>query len=163
MLGSARINASKRSHAPFLPSDNDHKFIADTVNNAGYKATFFVNGANYGCIYDEANVSNLRYSYAQGHQICSHTWGHVVSFSSTLLCRLSLIQLHQKHLNQMSDAQLDRQVRLVEDALYKVSWTCGQTRRAFTRSFHAPQRSSAPFLRVSDLPSGKPANVWLRD
>lgn len=44
----------------------DMEFIANAINNAGYKATFFVNGWNFGCIFDEANVRRLRNVYNQG-------------------------------------------------------------------------------------------------
>jgi peptidoglycan/xylan/chitin deacetylase (PgdA/CDA1 family) len=40
----------------------------------GVKATFFVNGANYGNIYDYAAV--LQRIDGSGHQIGSHTWSH---------------------------------------------------------------------------------------
>lgn len=50
--------------------------IVDTLDAAGAKGTFFVNGNNFGCIYSGSNPSNLRYAYAQGHQIASHTWSH---------------------------------------------------------------------------------------
>ncbi|KAF8601435.1 chitin deacetylase [Ceratobasidium sp. AG-I] len=50
------------------------KSISDTLNAAGAKGTFFVNGKNYGCIYD--NAESVKYAYDQGHQIASHTWTH---------------------------------------------------------------------------------------
>jgi len=40
----------------------------------GNKATFFVNGQNYGCIYDYAD--DLKAMSAAGHTIGSHTWSH---------------------------------------------------------------------------------------
>jgi peptidoglycan/xylan/chitin deacetylase (PgdA/CDA1 family) len=40
------------------------------------RATLFVNGNNYGCIYDETNVKNLRLAYEAGFTIGSHTWSH---------------------------------------------------------------------------------------
>lgn len=43
---------------------------------AGGKGTFFWNGNNYGCIYDEINVKRVKYAYAQGHMVASHTWDH---------------------------------------------------------------------------------------
>ncbi|PWN44370.1 glycoside hydrolase/deacetylase [Ceraceosorus guamensis] len=80
---------------------NKHRDIADRLNNEGYKGTFFVNGNNYRCIYDEPQVQALKYSYAQGHEICSHTWSH-------------------PHLNSLSNDQIDGQIQFVEDALYKI-------------------------------------------
>ena len=62
---------------------------------AGGKGTFFWNGNNCeqrfwpnnnnnflngrfldGCIYDEINVKRVKYAYAQGHMVASHTWDH---------------------------------------------------------------------------------------
>ena len=78
------------------------KKLVNTLGNAGnQKATFFVNGNNFRCIYDQPQVDNLRYAYERGHQICSHTWSH-------------------PHLPQLTYEQLDRQVQLVEDALWKI-------------------------------------------
>ncbi|KAL9937224.1 hypothetical protein V8E36_003633 [Tilletia maclaganii] len=78
-----------------------HRKIADEIAAIGTKATFFVNGNNYGCIYDPENVKALKYSYAQGHQICSHTWSH-------------------PDIMTISRQDLDKQVQFVEDALYKI-------------------------------------------
>lgn len=76
--------------------------LVDTLDNAGgQKATFFVNGNNFRCIYDEASVARLRYAYEHGHQICSHTWSH-------------------PDISKLTNQQLDRQVQLVEDALWKI-------------------------------------------
>ncbi|KAF7979559.1 hypothetical protein HWV62_41832 [Athelia sp. TMB] len=43
---------------------------------AGAKGTFFWNGNNYGCIYDEVNVKRVQYAYGKGHMVASHTWDH---------------------------------------------------------------------------------------
>lgn len=48
--------------------------IANKINNAGGKATFFVVGQSQHCIYNAA--STLKSIYNQGHQIGSHTWSH---------------------------------------------------------------------------------------
>ncbi|PWZ00474.1 glycoside hydrolase/deacetylase [Testicularia cyperi] len=80
---------------------NWHKKLANLFDQNGSKATFFVNGNNFDCIYNDARVSALRYSYERGHQICSHTWSH-------------------PNLASLSNSQLDRQVQLVEDALWKI-------------------------------------------
>jgi len=48
--------------------------IINQFDAAGGKATFFVNGFNYDCIYDQANV--LLSAYRKGYQIGSHTWAH---------------------------------------------------------------------------------------
>ncbi|KAG2011086.1 chitin deacetylase, variant 2 [Coprinopsis cinerea AmutBmut pab1-1] len=48
--------------------------LIDSLDRAGVKATFFVVGRMYGCIYDYADV--LKKAYNSGHQIASHTWSH---------------------------------------------------------------------------------------
>ncbi|CAE7229117.1 unnamed protein product [Rhizoctonia solani] len=57
---------------PYIWTQN----IVNTLNAAGAKGTFFVNGNNFNCIYSGNNPSNLKYAYDQGHQIASHTWSH---------------------------------------------------------------------------------------
>ncbi|PWN46456.1 glycoside hydrolase/deacetylase [Violaceomyces palustris] len=79
----------------------NHKKVVDTLESEGMKSTFFVNGQNFRCIYDTESVSALRYSYSRGHEICSHSWSH-------------------PHLSGATNEELDRQVQLVEDALYKI-------------------------------------------
>ncbi|KAG9019784.1 Carbohydrate esterase 4 protein [Tulasnella sp. 427] len=51
--------------------------IVNTLNAAGAKGTFFVNGNNYECIYSTANEQRLKTAYKAGHQIASHTWAHL--------------------------------------------------------------------------------------
>lgn len=65
------------------------------------KVTFFVNANNFDCIYNKDRVSDLKYAYSHGHQICSHTASH-------------------PHLNSLSHDQIDRQVQVVETALHKI-------------------------------------------
>jgi len=48
--------------------------LLDTLASAGVKATFFLNGANYGSIYDYSAV--VARMAAEGHQVASHTWSH---------------------------------------------------------------------------------------
>jgi peptidoglycan/xylan/chitin deacetylase (PgdA/CDA1 family) len=48
--------------------------VLDKFKAAGQRATFFVNGLNYGSIYDYG--STLKRMVAEGHQIGSHTWDH---------------------------------------------------------------------------------------
>ncbi|RDL29984.1 Glycoside hydrolase [Venustampulla echinocandica] len=48
--------------------------IVQALNAAGAKGTFFVTGTLYNCIYSQA--SQLKATYAAGHQIASHTWTH---------------------------------------------------------------------------------------
>jgi len=48
--------------------------LLDQLSAAGFKATFFVNGQNYGNIYDYSAV--IQRMVADGHQVGSHTWSH---------------------------------------------------------------------------------------
>ncbi|KAF8488745.1 carbohydrate esterase family 4 protein [Gautieria morchelliformis] len=50
--------------------------IARTLEKAGVRGTFFVNGDNWDCIYDPHQVTSLQTSHKAGHQIASHTWSH---------------------------------------------------------------------------------------
>ncbi|GAA5838962.1 hypothetical protein JCM11251_007840 [Rhodosporidiobolus azoricus] len=73
--------------------------IAKTLQNNGAKGTFFVNGYNWGCIYDRAD--DLIARYKAGHVIASHTWSH-------------------PDIARLSDSQLNKQLDLVETALRKI-------------------------------------------
>ncbi|KAG8747567.1 Carbohydrate esterase 4 protein [Ceratobasidium sp. 414] len=77
-----------------------NKKIVDTLTANGAKGTFFVNGNNYGCIYDQGNVDRLKYAYGKGHQIASHTWSHA-------------------HLTQISSSQLTSEFTKTNTALKK--------------------------------------------
>ncbi|CAG8564113.1 3400_t:CDS:2 [Diversispora eburnea] len=46
------------------------------------KPTFFINGKNWGCIYDYAPV--LKRIVAECHQLAYHTWGHLDLVTLTL-------------------------------------------------------------------------------
>ncbi|KAL1958116.1 hypothetical protein VTO42DRAFT_5156 [Malbranchea cinnamomea] len=48
--------------------------LLDQLAAAGAKATFFVTGTLYNCIYSGA--ATLQRAYNEGHQIASHTWTH---------------------------------------------------------------------------------------
>ncbi|KAJ7157582.1 carbohydrate esterase family 4 protein [Mycena crocata] len=50
--------------------------MSKTLKAAGALGTFFFNGNNYGCIYDADMQKRVKYAYAQGHLIGSHTWAH---------------------------------------------------------------------------------------
>ncbi|TXT10212.1 uncharacterized protein COLE_04146 [Cutaneotrichosporon oleaginosum] len=67
------------------PVGNDLK-IANSLK--GGKGTFFVNGDNWGCIYDRA--ADLKAMYNAGHTIGSHTWSHAD------LARLNKDQIHDE-------------------------------------------------------------------
>lgn len=48
--------------------------VVQDLDDATVTGTFFVNGENYGCIYDYAE--ELRQAFDHGHIIASHTWSH---------------------------------------------------------------------------------------
>ncbi|KAL1958646.1 hypothetical protein VTO42DRAFT_3989 [Malbranchea cinnamomea] len=48
--------------------------LLEELSAAGAKATFFVSGTAWDCIYHHADY--LRSALAAGHQIASHTWSH---------------------------------------------------------------------------------------
>ncbi|KIY67074.1 carbohydrate esterase family 4 protein [Cylindrobasidium torrendii FP15055 ss-10] len=75
--------------------------IVDTLASKNAKGTFFVNGNNYGCIYDDMSVDHLRYAYERGHQVASHTWSHA-------------------HLDQLSKDQTWDEMNRVNEALGKI-------------------------------------------
>lgn len=69
--------------------DGVYAYENDLINTLGdNKATFFVNGQNYACIYDRAD--DLKRISAAGHTIGSHTWSHKD------LTTLSYDQLHDE-------------------------------------------------------------------
>ncbi|TDL25434.1 carbohydrate esterase family 4 protein [Rickenella mellea] len=51
--------------------------IVSLLNSNGIKGTFFVNGNNYDCIYDQRQVTSLKNAFNSGHMIGSHTWAHL--------------------------------------------------------------------------------------
>ncbi|KAK0184713.1 carbohydrate esterase family 4 protein [Armillaria mellea] len=57
---------------PYIYSQN----IVEILDAKGVKGTFFVNGNNYGCIYNETERTAIQNAYSKGHQIASHTWQH---------------------------------------------------------------------------------------
>jgi len=50
--------------------------LVNYLNSQGVKATFFMNGNNYDCIYDAPYPGYVKHAYSSGHQIASHTWDH---------------------------------------------------------------------------------------
>lgn len=76
----------------------DMSRLVDTLNAAGAKATFFVTGTLYGCIYDRA--SYVKKAFDAGHQIASHTWSHPNMGSySTDQIRVEMKRLEQALVN----------------------------------------------------------------
>ncbi|KAJ7097389.1 hypothetical protein C8R44DRAFT_683566 [Mycena epipterygia] len=59
--------------------------ISDQFTAAGAKATFFMNGNNFDCIYNADRIADVKYAYAAGHMIGSHSWSHahLTSLSTT--------------------------------------------------------------------------------
>ncbi|KAJ7746250.1 carbohydrate esterase family 4 protein [Mycena metata] len=77
------------------------KELSDWLTNNGVKATFFVNGNNYGCIYNASIVASLQHTFQAGHQICSHTWSH-------------------PHLTKLNKTQIATEIVKLDTALEKV-------------------------------------------
>jgi len=77
------------------------KDVVTNLNNNNAKGTFFVNGFNYGCIYDQGSVDQIKSRYAQGHMLGNHGWGHI-------------------HSNQANRDQLHNQLWLVEKAFIQI-------------------------------------------
>ncbi|KAG0196138.1 Carbohydrate esterase 4 protein [Mortierella sp. GBA30] len=50
--------------------------LLDILDREQVKVTFFINGANVGCIYDPSVRDGIKRAYNSGHQIASHTWSH---------------------------------------------------------------------------------------
>ncbi|KAH8823256.1 carbohydrate esterase family 4 protein [Flagelloscypha sp. PMI_526] len=77
------------------------KGFVDLAEQWGARFTFFVNGMNYGCIYDKENVESIRYAMQKGHQIASHTWAH-------------------PDLATLSYDQVNEEFRRIDDALLRI-------------------------------------------
>ncbi|CAE6469923.1 unnamed protein product [Rhizoctonia solani] len=78
------------------------KKLVDLLDRNGAKGTWFVNGDNYGCIYDSNNAASVKYVYDQGHQVASHTWAHA-------------------HLNTLSGSALKNEFTKVNTAIKKIT------------------------------------------
>ncbi|TIA88585.1 hypothetical protein E3P99_02527 [Wallemia hederae] len=75
--------------------------LVDLFNENDSKATMFLNGYNYNCIYEQDSVDRIRNTYNSGMQIGSHTWSH-------------------RNLAELSEAEIDEQVELVNEAIWKI-------------------------------------------
>ncbi|KAF8072282.1 carbohydrate esterase family 4 protein [Lyophyllum atratum] len=51
--------------------------VSKALVAANATGTFFFNGNNYQCIYDADEVKRVQYAFDHGHQVASHTWGHL--------------------------------------------------------------------------------------
>ncbi|KAL5632898.1 hypothetical protein ACGC1H_005747 [Rhizoctonia solani] len=76
--------------------------LVDLLDENDAKGTFFFNGNNFGCIYDEANANRAKYVYDKGHQVASHTWDH-------------------KRLSTLSGDELVSEFSKVDDAIKKIT------------------------------------------
>ena len=98
-VGTVR-NCNTQGQIAITFDDGPFQYDNDLLNTLGdNKATFFINGQNYGCIYDYAD--DLKRMSAAGHTIGSHTWSH-------------------KDLTTLSWDQLHDEFYRVEDAMTKI-------------------------------------------
>jgi len=128
LLAEAHLRSRGLSPAPTSPSCAQlyGSKAAQTIANAGGRGTFFVNGNNYGCIYDRAD--QIKAAYAQGHTIGSHTWSRASRFFLLLSAslppgeHLSDVQLLDADVDitKITASQLIKQLDLVEGALKKI-------------------------------------------
>lgn len=81
------------------PADNTRKAM-ELLEAKGAKGTFFVNGKNWGCIYDKADI--LKETFDRGHQVASHTWSH-------------------PHLNSLTYAEVERELSSSHDAIKRIT------------------------------------------
>jgi LysM repeat protein len=82
--------------------DGPYKYTQELVtylNTNGITATFFINGQNYGNIYDYKDF--LIAAYNSGHQIAHHTWSHA-------------------NISTLTDAQLTLEITELEDAFLDI-------------------------------------------
>ncbi|KAL0564765.1 hypothetical protein V5O48_017276, partial [Marasmius crinis-equi] len=74
--------------------------ILKTLKDNNAKATFFMNGNNWRCIYDmDVSVLNV---LGEGHQIASHTWSH-------------------PDLNTLKKDEIETQMSKVDEAIVKIT------------------------------------------
>ncbi|KAG6812666.1 hypothetical protein H0H92_001424 [Tricholoma furcatifolium] len=78
------------------------KDVSDTLKAAGAVGTFFMNGNNWDCIYDDDVAPNVLYALQSGHQIAAHTWSH-------------------PDLTTLNEQQITSQFQLINDALVKIA------------------------------------------
>lgn len=89
-------------HFALTFDDGPYKYngrVIQDLDNGGALGTFFVNGNNYGCIYDYAE--DLQKAFAAGHIIGSHTWSHA-------------------DIAKLSTEELNNELKKVETALKKI-------------------------------------------
>lgn len=76
--------------------------LAKLLKDNNATGTFFINGYNWGCIYDENLSSQLKQTFDMGHLIASHTWSH-------------------PDITKITDKQLHRQLDLIEHAMIAIT------------------------------------------
>ncbi|KIM31645.1 carbohydrate esterase family 4 protein [Serendipita vermifera MAFF 305830] len=81
-----------------------HEEIVETFDTQGAKTSFYINGNNWSCIYDEENVQTLRTTFENGHQIASHTY----------------LQWSHASLTELNDTQIDYEIKRLDEALIKI-------------------------------------------
>jgi len=85
--------------------DGPYDYLQDIVNalrDVGGKGTFFFNGNNWRCIYDDAMVKRVKYAFDNGFQVASHTWSH-------------------PHLSRLNEGQIHSEMSQTEDAIRKIT------------------------------------------
>ncbi|KAF5349103.1 hypothetical protein D9756_009515 [Leucocoprinus leucothites] len=140
--GLARVinNCSVRGSVALTFDDGPYQYEKDIVNvldKNGAKGTFFYNGNNYQCIYDQSMRSNVKYAYDHGHQIGSHTWEH-------------------KDLTTLSTAELNRQMWLTEQAVSRITG-------AYPAFFRPPYGNINDNVRRVAAQRGQSAVMWSFD
>ncbi|EAL17197.1 hypothetical protein CNBN0250 [Cryptococcus deneoformans B-3501A] len=97
-------NCNQQGTVALTFDDGPYNYEAQVASALdGGKGTFFLNGANYVCIYDKAD--EIRALYDAGHTLGSHTWSHA-----------DLTQLDESGINEALFVELSK----VEDAFVKI-------------------------------------------
>lgn len=76
--------------------------IAKLLKDNNAVGTFFINGYNWDCIYDENLSAQLKKTFDMGHMIASHTWSH-------------------PDITKISDKELHKQLDLIEKAMIAIT------------------------------------------
>ncbi|KAH9811548.1 family 4 carbohydrate esterase [Melampsora americana] len=82
---------------PYIYQNN----ISDYLTKNNIRGTFFINGDNFECIYNQTIVDQLIHTFKQGHLIGSHSWSH-------------------PNITLLTAAQFNQQLDLVEIAMKKI-------------------------------------------
>ncbi|KAB5589663.1 Carbohydrate esterase family 4 protein [Ceratobasidium theobromae] len=108
--------------------------LVDLLNENDAKGTFFFNGDNYGCIYDDDNARRVKYVYDQGHQVASHTWAH-------------------KDLTELSDGDLRSEFSRTNNAIRKITG-------AFPAFMRPPYGNYNDHVRQVAADNGQKVVIW---